>query len=167
MLGDGQPEAGSAVFPRGGAVRLLEGLEETPLGLRRNADARVLDLEAEQQGGVIGLTDENSVSSSKPGKLRFGDSLEVGAREAEKLRKQGADLIVVVAHAGRDRDEALFSAGFADVILSGHDHDLYMRFNEKTAIVEAGEDGMAVVAVDVKVSVGQDRNGRRQVRWWA
>jgi 2',3'-cyclic-nucleotide 2'-phosphodiesterase (5'-nucleotidase family) len=116
--------------------------------------------------GVIGLTDENSVSSSKPGKLRFGDSLAVGAREAEKLRKQGADLIVVVAHAGRDRDEALFSAGFADVILSGHDHDLYMRFNEKAAIVEAGEDGMAVVAVDLKVSVGQDRNGRRQVRWW-
>lgn len=116
--------------------------------------------------GVIGLTDENSVSSSKPGKLRFGDSLEVGAREAEKLRKQGADLIVVVAHAGRDRDEALFSAGFADLILSGHDHDLYMRFNEKAAIVEAGEDGMAVVAVDLKVSVDQDRNGRRQVRWW-
>jgi 2',3'-cyclic-nucleotide 2'-phosphodiesterase (5'-nucleotidase family) len=41
-----------------------------------------------------------------------------------------------------------------------------MRFNEKAAIVEAGEDGMAVVAVDLKVSVGQDRNGRRQVRWW-
>lgn len=116
--------------------------------------------------GVIGLTDENSVSSSKPGHLRFGDSLQVGAREAARLRAQGADLVVVVAHAGRDRDEALFSAGFADVILSGHDHDLYMRFNEKAAIAEAGEDGMAVVAVDLKVSVSQDRNGRRQVRWW-
>lgn len=116
--------------------------------------------------GVIGLTDENSVSSSKPGKLRFEESLRAGEREAAALRKQGADLIVVVAHAGRDRDEALFTAGFADIILSGHDHDLYMRFNEKTAIAEAGEDGMAVVAVDVSVTVGQDRSGKRQVRWW-
>jgi 2',3'-cyclic-nucleotide 2'-phosphodiesterase (5'-nucleotidase family) len=116
--------------------------------------------------GVIGLTDEDSAITSKPGKITFRDSLATATAEASRLRKQGADLIVIVAHAGRPRDDALFASGVADLILSGHDHDLYMRFNEKTAIAEAGEDGMAVVAVDLKVSVETKADGQRRVRWW-
>jgi 2',3'-cyclic-nucleotide 2'-phosphodiesterase (5'-nucleotidase family) len=71
-----------------------------------------------------------------------------------------------VPHAERALDEQLFASGVADVILSGHDHDLYMRFNEKTAIVEAGADGMAVVAVDLSVRVENKGDGKRRVRWW-
>ena len=71
----------------------------------------------------------------------------------------------LVPHAGRDLDEKLFASGVADVILSGHDHDLYMQFNERTAIVEPGEDGMAVVAVDLTVKV-EEKDGKRRVRWW-
>ena len=116
--------------------------------------------------GVIGLTDEDSAVTSKPGSLTFKDSLATATSEAARLRAQGADLIVIVAHAGRPRDEALFASGVADIILSGHDHDLYARYNEKTAIAEAGEDGMAVVAVDLKVSVATKADGSRRVRWW-
>ena len=111
--------------------------------------------------GVIGLTDEDSAITSKPGRLKFKDSLETAHTESENLRKQGADLIVVVAHAGRARDEALFASGVADIILSGHDHDLYMRYNEKTAIAEAGEDGMAIAAVDLKVNIETRADGSR------
>ena len=116
--------------------------------------------------GVIGLTDENSPVSSKPGSLKFADSLEAGVREAAQLRKQGADLVVAVVHSPRDRDEELFVAGFADIILSGHDHDLFMRFNEKVAIVEAGADGVAVAAIDLKVSIEKKSDGTRRVKWW-
>lgn len=116
--------------------------------------------------GVIGLTDENSTISSKPGPLKFSNSLETGAQEAARLRKQGADLVVAVVHSPRDRDNELFAAGFADVILSGHDHDLFMRFNEKAAIVEAGEDGMAVAAVDLKISIEKKSDGGRRIKWW-
>lgn len=116
--------------------------------------------------GVIGLTDEDSATTSKPGALKFAGSLETAARESAKLRKAGADLVIIVAHAGRERDNALFASGYGDIILSGHDHDLYMRYNEKTAIAEAGEDGMAVVAVDLKVTVETKADGQRRVRWW-
>ena len=116
--------------------------------------------------GVIGLTADDSAVTSKPGRLQFADSLTTAEREAARLRKAGADLIVLVPHAGRDLDERLFASGVADVILSGHDHDLYMRFNEKTAIVESGSDGMAVAAVDLKLSVETKTDGSRRVRWW-
>jgi 2',3'-cyclic-nucleotide 2'-phosphodiesterase (5'-nucleotidase family) len=115
--------------------------------------------------GVIGLTEDDSPITSKPGKLKFSESLSAATREAARLRKEGADLIVLVPHAPRTRDDELASAGIADVILSGHDHDLYMRFNEKTAVVESGSDGLFVVAVDLKVRV--DTSGaKRKVSWW-
>jgi 5'-nucleotidase/UDP-sugar diphosphatase len=115
--------------------------------------------------GVIGLTADNSPVSSKPGNLKFSTSIDVAEREAARLRKAGADLIVLVPHADRVLDQELYASGLADVILSGHDHDLYMNFNEKTAIVESGEDGMMVAAVDLKVKV-EDKDGKRRVRWW-
>lgn len=116
--------------------------------------------------GIVGLTDEDSPITSKPGGLRFANSVETAEREAARLRTAGADLIVLVVHADRTRDEALFNSGAADLILSGHDHDLYMRFNEKTAIAEAGEDGMAVVAVDLSVAIDVKADGKRRVSWW-
>ncbi len=116
--------------------------------------------------GVVGLTAEDSPVSSKPGRLQFSSTLAAAEREAGRLRKAGADLIVLVPHAGRALDQLLYASGIADVILSGHDHDLYMNFNEKTAMVEAGEDGMAVVAVDLSVRVDDKGDGKRKVRWW-
>ena len=116
--------------------------------------------------GVIGLTEDHSAVTSRPGPMKFADSLTTAEAMAAKLRKEGADLIVLVAHAGRDQDEELFSSGVADVILSGHDHDLYMRYNEKTAIVEAGEDGMAVAVIDLDVAIEDKGNGKKKVRWW-
>jgi len=116
--------------------------------------------------GVIGLTADNSPVSSKPGNLRFSNSLDAAEREAARLRKAGVDLIVLVPHADRVLDQQLYASGVADVILSGHDHDLYMNFNEKTAIVESGEDGMMVAAIDLKVSIDDKGDGKRKIRWW-
>ena len=116
--------------------------------------------------GLIGLTADDSAVTSRPGRLRFSESLATAEREAAHLRKAGAELIVLVPHAGRELDEKLFASGVADVILSGHDHDLYMRFNEKTAIVEAGSDGMNVIAVDLDITVETKADGSRKVRWW-
>ena len=42
-----RPKAGAAVFARGAGVGLLEGLEDEPLLLRRDADAGVLDGEGD------------------------------------------------------------------------------------------------------------------------
>jgi 2',3'-cyclic-nucleotide 2'-phosphodiesterase (5'-nucleotidase family) len=152
-----------AEFKAAGVAANLRDADGKPIaGI---ADSKLVRL-GSIQVGVIGLTADDSAVTSKPGRLRFAESLATAEREAARLRKAGADLIVLVPHAGRDLDERLFASGVADVILSGHDHDLYMRFNEKVAIVEAGADGMAVVAVDLKLNIETKADGTRKVRWW-
>jgi 5'-nucleotidase / UDP-sugar diphosphatase len=115
--------------------------------------------------GVIGLTADDSPVKSLPGRLKFEGSLATAKREAARLRGLGADLIVLVAHAGRAMDQVLFDSGVADVILSGDDHDLYLRYNEKTAIIEAAEDGRFVGVVDLSIKTETRADGSRKVSW--
>ena len=48
LAGDGEPEAGAAVTPRGRLVGLGEALEDPLLRLGRDADAGVLDLDPQR-----------------------------------------------------------------------------------------------------------------------
>ena len=50
---DRQAQAGAAVLAAGGAVGLLEGLEDDPLLVLRDADAGVLDREGEDLAGLV------------------------------------------------------------------------------------------------------------------
>lgn len=115
--------------------------------------------------GVIGLTAEDSVKRSSPGKLQFSASPRMAYRLAGQLRKQGADLIVVVSHASRHIDEQLIADKAADIILSGDDHDLQIRYDGKRAFVEAMEEGLYVAVVDVDVTI-KTRGKKRSVKWW-
>lgn len=115
--------------------------------------------------GLIGLTAEDSVKRSSPGKLQFSASPRTAYRLAGELRKQGADLIVVVSHASRHIDEQLIADKTADIILSGDDHDLQIRYDGKRAFVEAMEDGLYVAVVDVDVTI-KTRGKKRSVKWW-
>lgn len=115
--------------------------------------------------GIIGLTAEDSVTRSSPGNLKFAPSLDVALDQAAKLRKAGADLIVIAAHAPRHVDEVLRRESGADLILSGDDHDLLLGYDGKTAFLEAMQDGYYVGAIDLKISV-EDQDGKRRLRWW-
>ena len=55
--------------------------------------------------------------------------------QAADLRKQGADLVVAVAHTDRDMDYAIVRSRLVDVLLSGHDHDLAIGYDGKTVMV--------------------------------
>ncbi len=115
--------------------------------------------------GIIGLTAEQSAQMSKPGNLKFTDSLETAFLLSQRLRGEGADLIVLVAHAPRPMDERLIASGVADVILSGHDHDLMVSYNGKVAFGEAMQDGLYLVAIDLDIAVA-GTGGKREVSWW-
>ena len=55
--------------------------------------------------GIVGLTAEDSPVKSSPGSsLVFSSTFDTAIAHAEDLRKQGADLVVVVAHANRALD---------------------------------------------------------------
>lgn len=115
--------------------------------------------------GVIGLTADHVRESSSPGYLSVESTLRTGIRLASELRRQGADLIVIVTHAGRATDEALRRESGADVILSGHDHDLLVGYDGRTAFGEAMQNGSYVVVLDLDISVGEE-GGKRKISWW-
>src|SRR5688572_1494888 len=83
--------------------------------------------------GVIGLTAEDAHKKSMPGRLKIASMVDTTIAQAAKLRREGADLIVLVSHSNREIDDALVDSGAADVILSGDDHDLYLRYNGRVA----------------------------------
>jgi 2',3'-cyclic-nucleotide 2'-phosphodiesterase (5'-nucleotidase family) len=89
----------------------------------------------------------------------------VALDRAAKLRKAGADLIVLVAHAPRHVDEALRRESGADLILSGDDHDLLLGYDGRNAFLEAMQDGYYVGAIDLEITV-EEKDGKRRLRWW-
>jgi 2',3'-cyclic-nucleotide 2'-phosphodiesterase (5'-nucleotidase family) len=115
--------------------------------------------------GVIGLTAEDAHKKSQPGRLKIAGMVDTATEQAAKLRRAGADVIVLVSHSNREIDDALVDAGVADVILSGDDHDLYLRYNGQVAVVEAAMDGIVVAVVDLQVKVAAVA-GKRKVTWW-
>ncbi|WP_119304424.1 bifunctional metallophosphatase/5'-nucleotidase [Dongia deserti] len=115
--------------------------------------------------GVVGLAADDSQEKSSPGDLVLLPTVKTGIAEAGQLRKNGADLVIAVAHAARSKDRALFDSRAADVILSADDHDLNIFFDGKTLLAESKEQAEFVTAIDLAIDV-EEENGRRSVTWW-
>lgn len=114
--------------------------------------------------GLVGITLSATSEKSSPGDLRFEEELAALSREVPALREAGAELIVCVAHTGRALDDAILASGLVDILLSGHDHDLVVRYDGQRVLVESSFDARFVTAVDVFAEVsGQGK--ARQVSW--
>jgi 5'-nucleotidase/UDP-sugar diphosphatase len=57
------------------------------------------------------------------------------------------------------------SSGAVDLLLTGHDHDLFISYNERVAAVESSYDAHYVTAVDVTIEV-KEQDGKRTTTWW-
>ena len=104
-------------------------------------DARRIVDDALEQADTSGLP-------TVRGTVRQGSGGEVLVRLAE-----GADLVVGVCHTGRVTDEAIVAGRLVDILLSGHDHDLALRYDGQTVMVESSFDAHFVTAIDVTVTV--------------
>jgi 5'-nucleotidase / UDP-sugar diphosphatase len=116
--------------------------------------------------GIAGITGDQARLTSSPGELQFDDTLQTAVRLNAALRKAGADIVVLVAHAPRAIDEELRARSGADVILSGDDHDLFIGYDGRTAFAEAMQDGLYLAAIDLDISVKISGGGVRRVSWW-
>ena len=114
--------------------------------------------------GITGATDEEAVILSNPGDLKFPRAVETVERQAVALRKEGADIVVAVVHTGRAKDEEMYRRQAADIILSGHDHDLWLNYDGRTAAVESSYDAHFVTCIDVTFTL-RTNEGRREVVW--
>jgi 2',3'-cyclic-nucleotide 2'-phosphodiesterase (5'-nucleotidase family) len=114
--------------------------------------------------GLLGVTYDGTPRSSSPEDLRFLPTVATTKEQAQALRGEGADFVVAVAHASRQQDYAIFDTGAVDLLLSGHDHDLFINFDGRNAMVESSHDALYVTAVDVVIDV-KEENGRRTASW--
>lgn len=114
--------------------------------------------------GLTGTTLEGSPRVSATEDLRFLPAIATIKAEAEALRKEGADLVVVVVHSGRGEDYAIATTGAADILLSGHDHDLFMSYDERTVLAESMSDARHIVILDVSIEVKQ-KDAKRTTVW--
>jgi 2',3'-cyclic-nucleotide 2'-phosphodiesterase (5'-nucleotidase family) len=115
--------------------------------------------------GLTGATHDGSARMSSPGDLKFLPTVATTTGQAKLLRSEGADLVVAVVHADRGQTLDLAQTRAADLVLSGHNHDLYVQYDGRTAIVESSSDAHYVTLVDVSVEVKEEA-GRRTVAWW-
>lgn len=114
--------------------------------------------------GIFGLTDDEAARRSDPGTLIIAPAIPTAKEQAAKLRAAGADIVVAVSHTAWQDDMRLGGLGLIDVILSGHDHNLWVGYDGKTVIAESQSDGMNVVAVDLAVAVKGEKEARK-VSW--
>jgi 2',3'-cyclic-nucleotide 2'-phosphodiesterase (5'-nucleotidase family) len=115
--------------------------------------------------GVTGATYEDTPRTSSPEDLKFAPTVAAMQAEADALRREGADFVVAVMHATRGDALLLQAKRAADLILTGHTHDLFVSFDGVNAIVESSYDAHYVTIVDVAIAV-TEHAGRRQTTWW-
>jgi 5'-nucleotidase / UDP-sugar diphosphatase len=131
--------------------------------LSGHEDARMFEL-GSLKVGVLGVALATSPLMSQTGDLQFRDEMEAVRVHSAALRAAGADLVVAVTHTDFARDLEIMRSRLVDVLLTGHDHDLRIVYDNRVAMVESGEEGETVTAIDIHATIGE-RDGKRTVRW--
>src|SRR3954471_22412068 len=151
---------GEAMFPLY-AANLRDAAGAALPGFR---DRTVLDLDGVRVG-LTGLAYEESPRVSSPEDLRFASTIDTAQAQASALRAEGADFVCAVIHCNRGDALMLQYERAADLLLTGHTHDLFVNFDDTCALVESGHDAHYVTCVDVTISVREDV-GKRTTTWW-
>ena len=128
-----------------------------------HADTRIVTV-GDIKIGFLGATAEDSYKKSNPEDLKITPVVPTVAAKAKELRAAGADIVVAVVHAAREIDMELYDSRMVDVLLSGDDHDLRMMYDGRTAMAEAGQDAVTVVAIDLTIDA-KTVDGARSVSW--
>ncbi|HRD75668.1 MAG TPA: bifunctional UDP-sugar hydrolase/5'-nucleotidase [Hyphomicrobiaceae bacterium] len=139
----------------------LRGADGKPL--QGHDDNRLLEA-GPIKVGVFGVALATTPFMSQSGPLKFLDEMETVRTQAKLLRAAGADLVVAVTHTDFERDLEIMRSKLVDVLLTGHDHDLRLAYDNRVVMVESGEEGEYVTAIDIFAAVSQ-QDGRRKVTW--
>jgi 2',3'-cyclic-nucleotide 2'-phosphodiesterase (5'-nucleotidase family) len=115
--------------------------------------------------GLSGAAYDKSAMVSDPKDLKFSPTIATLTEQAAALRREGADFVVAVAHATREQGYALLHDHAADLVLTGHTHDLLVNYDGIGALVESSYDARYVTAIDVTIGV-KEADGRRVTTWW-
>lgn len=115
-------------------------------------DLHLMDLAGYKIGFFGILAPETDVLSSPGPGITIAPTIASATAAVERLKEQGAELIIGLTHDDIADDRALASsvAGI-DLILGGHDHEPITFLEGGTLIVKAGYDAHYLAAVDLVV----------------
>ena len=117
--------------------------------------------------GFLGLVTTDTPVISSPGPdVAFAPATEAGARLAEKLEADGADIVIALTHQGLGTDlELLRTVKAIDVVLGGHDHLLVANYDGRRAAMKAGSQGRHVGVLTLTIDRIEGRGGAPKVVW--
>lgn len=115
--------------------------------------------------GLAGAAHDGTPRMASSENLRFLPTVDTMKTQAGALRRDGVDLVVAVMHCDRKQGIELAETHAADVILTGHNHDLFIQFDGRTLMVESGYDAHYVTVIDLHFEIRQQGN-QRDVQWW-
>lgn len=101
---------------------------------------------------MIGSAYDATPTASHSDDLSFAATLETIALEAKAARENGAEFVVAVVHADKKINNDLMASHQIDLILSGHNHDLHLDFDGRTALAESHQDANYVIVIDIDVA---------------
>lgn len=128
-----------------------------------HADTRMMTI-GDVKIGIVGATAEDSYRKSNPEDLKITPVVPAVTAKARELRTAGADIVLAVTHSPRDIDFQIYDSRIVEVLASGDDHDLRMLYDGRSVMVEAGQDAIHTVAVDLTIDV-KTTDGVRAVSW--
>jgi 5'-nucleotidase/UDP-sugar diphosphatase len=115
-------------------------------------DLHLMDVGGYRIGFFGLLAPETDVLSSPGPGIRIAPGIGTAAAAVERLKAQGADVIVALTHDDLADDRELArSVDSIHLILGGHDHDPITFYEGETLIVKAGYDAHYLAAVDLAV----------------
>jgi 5'-nucleotidase len=122
--------------------------------------------------GIFGLLLPETASLSDTGVgLRFIDPIATGRRLAQRLRRQGADVVIALTHLSMRDDKRLAAEANIDVIIGGHEHELLEALVGRTLILKMGSDARNLGRVDInlaptrRIRRGKNRRVARRVSY--
>lgn len=135
----GYPEAHATTPLLGANVHPPADHDLHDVGLHESV---TLELRDDTQVGVGGLIGEDAVRvAPKTDPVEFSDPVETARRLVDDLRADGADVVVLLTHAGVDEDRPLArEVDGVDLIVGGHSHTSLHRplVEGDTHVVQAG-----------------------------
>ena len=144
------------------AANLHTADDKSPEGI---ADSKIIEIGGVKVG-IFGIAaDETPIVSSPGPDYKFAEAVPAAAAAAAALRKQGAEFIVGVVHADKSQNDAMIANHSVDLLLSGHEHNLYASYDGKTAFAESMTEAIYITAVDISLNV-ETKDGKHEVSWF-
>jgi 2',3'-cyclic-nucleotide 2'-phosphodiesterase (5'-nucleotidase family) len=116
--------------------------------------------------GIVPVATDETPELSSPGEYKFAPTVESAIAGAEKVIAEGADIVIALVHASHPQDDAMYDSGKFDLILSGHDHDYRIHYNDIVGYVETSNDANLLTAIDLAIEVTPENGDtKRSVTW--